>query len=509
MSITDAQYDAWLAGDNPRCLLIEAKCWHGGDETTGQGGAEITRYLSNLGYVSGPADAPANQPYDDILANSPSLSMGIDQPLAVGTIEVWNLDGSLDGWLDDSWDGRDIAWHLGDPSWPRADFRQIFAGTVDNLAGAGQQKLALNVRDRKERLNLPIQLSQVPDGPNAGELIPVALGVLFNAEPQYRQPPGYDPFYLVHDGPFYGVLDVRANGVGAAFIGLPQDGIFFITSGVPVGRVTADFNGAVGAGGVLIKWPAECVQYLVETRAGFAGWCDADNFDAFDDRAQIENLAIGKYIRSRENLLAVIDEIAASVGSYWHFDRAGKIRIWRLDAPVYGAAARAFDVDDFAEGGLELDRIEPPVRAVRLGQKKNWSVQDKDGLADAVSAADRELYGAEYGYVATAANSTVPGAVTFENDTLLLVHPGAPLPDLQGTLIAHETATEAVRRASLRRIQRRVYKASLNARAIGLNLGDQISVVHPRLGFAAGADAIVIGIEESPSLGKVVLTLWR
>lgn len=178
--VTDAQYRDWLSTEHDRCLLIEAQCWHDG--------AEHTVYLGNLGYISLPTDILPNQPYDAILASAPTITMALDSPLAIADIEVLNLDGELDAWLDWSWDGREISWWLGDKSWSRADFRQVFAGVIDSVAGHGPNTLALKIRDLKEWINRPLQVNLIAGGPNKGTEIPLCFGYVRNISPPLVDP---------------------------------------------------------------------------------------------------------------------------------------------------------------------------------------------------------------------------------------------------------------------------------------------------------------------------------
>lgn len=237
-TVVDADYDAWLAGNYSRCLLVEAKCWHGG--------AEIVRYFSNLPYMSGQGDIPANQPYDDILASPPSISWSIDQPLTANDFEVWNRDGSLDSWLSDGWDGRHIRFYLGDPTWGRADFRLIFVGVLDGISSASYDRVAFKLRDKMERLNKPVQANLVASGPAANTPVPLSYGQCFNVEPVLLDGSTYK--FKVHDGAIQAVSQVRSNGsvIGAVTVDATHGE--FTLSSKPAGQVTADVWG-VGGGG--------------------------------------------------------------------------------------------------------------------------------------------------------------------------------------------------------------------------------------------------------------------
>jgi hypothetical protein len=183
VSISDAQYAEWLrSSGHRRCILAEAKVY--------AGGAEITRYISNLGYVTAPGDTPANTYYKEILLGAPRVSSGIDQAMSIGEIVLYNADGSLDGWLSDGWDGRDIVLLIGNPAWPRADFRPWLTGVIDHISAPSLDTLALSLRDKKERLNAPVQTDLYATGSATGQPKPLAYGYLKNCEPILKSVPG-------------------------------------------------------------------------------------------------------------------------------------------------------------------------------------------------------------------------------------------------------------------------------------------------------------------------------
>jgi hypothetical protein len=480
MSISDDQYRAWLAADGKqRCLLIEAKCYHSG--------SEITRYFSNYAYITGPSETPANQPYEDILASTPSFRMSIDAPLAVGDLEIRNENGERDSWLDDGWDGRAITMYLGDPNWARADFRTILTGIIEDIASADRSKLAFSVRDRKEKLNVPVQTALYSGGAIDNQPKPLACGQPANITPVLIDPANL--IYQVHDGAIYDILGVRDKGVAVAFTEDLATGTFALSAS-PDGSITCDVVGA-NPSGTSPQSPADIIQYLVTREILTTGDIDAASFAAFAPGG----LNIGLYLRERRNLVDVVDEIVATAGGYWYFDRSGKLKLWRLDSPT-GTAVAEFDADDIEAGGLRIIRRELPVYRQRLGVDRNWTIQGADDLAATIT--DREIYAQEFAQIRLIENSGIKTA-----------HPAALEPDVVPTLYRGFDVDEEARRATLRAVPRHVYEARMTGGAFQLNLGDEIKLTHPRFGFESGANAIVIGIEEAPSRNRVTLELWR
>lgn len=235
-AIDDADYAAWLAGNPVRCLLAELECWHAG--------AVTTRYLGNIGWQSGQYDTPANQPYDPLLAEEPTISWSIDQALTAQDIQVVNRDGSLDGWLDDAWDGRRITLWLGDPAWSRQDFRLVFSGVLDGIASADPGTLTLKVRDATERLNQPVQSNLIADGPHANTPKPLAFGRPFNLTPVLDG----TGRYLIHDGAVQAVSAARDKAAPTAVVPDLAGGAFDLADGA-LGDITVDAWGVGTTGG--------------------------------------------------------------------------------------------------------------------------------------------------------------------------------------------------------------------------------------------------------------------
>jgi hypothetical protein len=483
-AVSEPEYQAWLRADGvQRVVLVEANYY--------ADGAEQTRYLSNYPYVSGPGDIPANTAYEDILAGVPSFRVGIDLPLAIGDLEVWNENGERDGWLDDSWGGRDVAIFLGDPNWSRNAFRQILAGVIDDITAPAPDRLSLSVRDKKEKLNKEAHIAVWGSGSLAGNPVPIALGECYNIAPQlYNDALLY---YGVH-GPITSFVQVRNGGWPMATTDNASTGTTALAA-EPEGQITCDVLGEPdGISNLYVNTCADIIKLLVLSRGLAPSEIDYGSFDAFNT---LNSSAIGLFLEGRRNLVEVIDEILASAGGHWYFDRLGRLKLWRLDAPTGTAVAR-FDADDVVENGLRILRREPPFKTLKLGQKKNWTVQDKDALLGAVTAEWREKYGSEW--------LSPPAAAT--NSGITAAHKNALSPDLIPTLFVDATA-EATRRAALYSQPRTVYEAVMFAGPFQLELGNEITLDHPRFGFAGGANAIVIGLEEQPTRNRVRLELWK
>lgn len=488
--ISDADYQTWLSRDTPRCVLVEAKAY--------SGGAETTRYLSNISFTSRPSDGPANIAYEERIRAVPGFSAQLSELFtgsslpSWGDLEIINESGSIDSWLNDAWDGRALKMYIGDPAWPKNDFRLVLDGVAADIYAKDRTTLALRLRDKTWRLNVPAQTSLIGGSTaNANNPKPLCYGECFNVEPVLIDAALHK--YQVHDGAINAISAVRDSGVAVSYTADASAGTFTLST-TPAGRVTADVQGAK-PGGVYLTKCADIVQDLVTARSTLtAADIDTANFTAFNATCP---QTLGLYVRARENLIPLIDSLVVSVGGFWTFSRAGMLQLGRLETPA-GTPVISLTADDVAEDGISVRRRDLPVETYRVGYKKNFTVQ-RDGLAGAVTDADRAAYGAEY-LVESSTNAGVKTAFLLAQN-----------PDIDGTLIAgaSDAAIEAARLAALFSVIRSVYEVDGYALPFKASLGNVVSLDHPRFGFAGGALAIVVGMVERTTNSKAKLLLWK
>lgn len=492
MTISDAQYQAWLAVDNKaRIVIVEAQAY--------SGGMLVSRYMSNYPFVSTPTDTPPNQAYDDLVLSIPQFSTRMNEQLvgqstpAWGDLEIANENGNRDSWLtDDAWDGRSIKLYLGDKSWPKSDFRKILDGTIADIYARDQRTLSLKIRDKQWTLNVPAQTSLI-GGSTANKDLPIPLcyGECFNVEPVLIDAAAHQ--YQVHDGAVNAITAVYDNGVSVGFTATLGGGTFVLTS-APAGRITADVQGAK-PGGAYLTQCADIMQHLITTRSALTtGDLDAASFTAFNATAP---QALGLYVRDRRNLIELLDMLIKSVGGWYGFSRDGLLQLGQLQAPA-GTAAVSLTRDDLAEGSLRCLRRLVPVTTVRLGYRHNWTVQT-DGVAGAASESRRADLASEY-LVSKALDTAIKTA-----------HPLALEPDMEGSLmtVQADCDAEAARRLSLWGVTRAVYGFDGFSAPSRVTLGQVVELTHPRFGFAAGAKAVVVGIVEQPTKNRISLEIWK
>jgi len=156
---------AWLEDQTSiRCLLVEVTAKDVVANT------EVTFYLSNSGFVtSGTTGAITYLPYlTGNLQTTESLTIDGGLSMSFGDIQIANLNGELDTWLDNTkyiWVNRSIQVYLGDPRWSKDTttlddvhtvFEKVFDGVIADVDSSSRDYLNIKVRDKSQRLNYPV-----------------------------------------------------------------------------------------------------------------------------------------------------------------------------------------------------------------------------------------------------------------------------------------------------------------------------------------------------------------
>jgi hypothetical protein len=492
VTTTPDSYITWLASDNvQRIILAEVQTY--------SGGTVITRYLSNAPFVSAPTDSPPNQPYDDLIVSIPQFSnrmteqfVGQSSP-AWGDIEIINEDGVRDSWLNDAWDGRDVTLYLGDSNWTKSQFQKIMTGTIADIYAKDRSTLALRIRDKQWKLNVPVQTNLIGGTTaNRGLPIPLCYGECFNVEPVLTD--SALKRYQVHEGEIEDITEVRDNGISVAFTKDLASGTFTLTAS-PAGRITCDVKGAKPAGIYLTKCADIVLDLLLKRTQMTTSDIDTQSFSQFTSTCP---QTLGLYIRDRENMLVILDMLVKSVGGWYGFSRDGLLQLGRLELPSLGTVALSLIADDVQEGQLRQIRKQTPIATVRLGYKRNWTVQE-DGLAGGVSITNRAAFARDY-LVSTATDLSVK-----------TIHPLALEPDLEGTLLVTQgdADAESARRLALYSVVRAVYSADGFAAAARINIGQVIQLTHPRFDFNVGVSGTIVGVVEQPTKNRLTLEIWK
>lgn len=507
MSLSDADYAAWLAADaTERCILVEM-------EYRDSGGSTVTAYLSTGPFVSGPDDTPANQAYSAVIVETPIFAQTMSDVLYgrttanFGAIVVDNGDGAFDGWITQNFSGRALRMYLGGPAWSRADYRSVWTGVIATLTVNGTNSLAVHTQSREHLLSQMVTSTKITSGDSAGKYRPLCYGTCSNVPCMLLDNATHK--YAVNTADVYAISEVRLDGIALAGADWTDnsDGTFSLDVAA-TGQVTADVQGMY-SGGTLFQYIKEIVKDICVTRGPF--------LEADFDTTTWTNLnttfpqKLGLYMEQPRPINELMDEICGSVGAFYYVNRDGKIVIKQF--ALSGTETLSIGVDQIAAQGLNITGVLQPMDKLKRGYARNWTPQQlnqsehdisvfKDGggfVTDVyydtggarstdVTEANREKYRNHYQWK-LAENA---GAANI----LKRVEPA-----MQGTLLtdATECNTEATRWLALWSAPRVKYGVRAFTDGALVNLGDRVKVTHPRYGLADGATGTVIAVRDHPA----------
>jgi len=369
MAISDPQYTSWLSNQSAaRCLLVEV--------VVNVANVETTRYLSTIGYVTLPTDILANKSYLPIISGgmvfSESIELEGSSGVQLGDIELQNLNGEFDTWLDDVWANRQISVFVGDASWARADFRQVFSGIVANIDAKSSKSLNLTITDKLQRLNSVISEVKLGGvGADEDQLIPLTFGEVVNVSPFSSNEPTHE--FTVHTSAIEDIIEVRDFGVPVSFTKQLATGKFTLNQN-PAGTVTCSVQGDKPA--LYTNTIADTITRIVKdygkTTEKFTDTdLDLVNLAAFDVANQ---QPIGIYINGKENIISVIESLASSVGANVLMSKEGKLRLLQINLPAVGAPF-IITPSDMVVDSLSIETRVPVIASVKLGYCKNYTLQ--------------------------------------------------------------------------------------------------------------------------------------
>jgi len=494
-------------------------------------GTETLYWCSGKGFTTKTTDTPASTPIAPRIiepANLARLVFGDGRTagrsqVGGGELVLNNADGGLNALLDYGLDGRAISIWVGEQgaAYP-SGFARVFRGTMEQPE-VSATRAVVRLRDRQAELDRPIQTTKFA-GTNSGATgvegtaddlkgrpKPLAYGRCYNVAPP--QVNASLLIYQVHDGAVQAIDAVYDGGLAYTLAGDDPDLAtlqaatvaagdyrtclaegYFRLGTLPAGLVTADVQG--DATGSYVSSVAGIVERIVTTRGGLAsGDVDAAAVAALNTA---NSAVVGIWVDQERSILDVLDELCASIGAYYYFDTAGDLVLGRLDAPA-SPSVTLTDVEIIAierQATRDQGRGLPAYRVI-LGWQRNWTVQDD--VLGAVSEA-RKAWLAEAVRTVTATDVSVqtkhPLAPELRRDTLLAVSSAA--------------SAEATRLQALYGVRRDMVRCRvrLDATNAAIDLGDVVRVQTSRLGYSAGRDFVVLGVETTGARNRMTLTLW-
>lgn len=519
---------AWLGGNNRRCILVEftinkLTANSVGSDTTATG--TQTLYYSTSGYLTTTSDVYYQPLVMGGLKFTESLSADGGISVTYGDIELANKNGELDAYLDNAkyiWVNGTINIYYGDPTWlstnlsaVHSNFEQIFSGVIADIDSRNIEVLNVKVRDKLQRLNTPITDIKIgtygtwaPAGnqTNKDSIKPIIFGEVFNVSPVLIDPApntGAAEF-IINNGATAEVIEVRDNGVPITVLSVePSTGTFRIANPL-IGTITVDARGQNNSvtftGGVATLQAGTYTNTIASNIALIATqWgsnpanrltlseIDGANFLAFSINAD----PIGVYITDKENTLDICNNLASSVGAQLFITRQGKLQILRYGVPTTDTSVTITTSDILLNSMGIFNRAE--IRAAtKIGYCKNWTVQPD--LVTAIPTSHKNTYAAEW-ITVTEINTTTKAnykldAEPAQIDTLLI--------------------TDAAAQAEAQRINalysntsKTTYSFRGTTALLLLKLGQPVVLKYPRFGLNAGVTGQVVSLSPDWIAGTI------
>jgi hypothetical protein len=443
----------WIMSDDALpTLLVEVT-------VTAQQGLDKTLYLSTSGYVTRPTDSPASEVYipciNRIGSVKETLSLTGTPALTAGDIELNNSELDLDPWLDYVWSNRDINVYLGDVSWPRAQFKLVFSGVVDDLSVRDRYTLNIELRSSLDRLNYPLSSESLEDGTP----IPLAFGEVSNVTPVLKD--ASTLLYKVHTRAIGGIAEVRDSGVPVGFTVSETDSSEFTLNNQPFGTITCTVHG--DADPVYVDDAASLIQRIATQFGNPSTRLQESDIDAsaMSGFSATHPQCVGLYASGTDNTLSVMQELAASLGAGVLVDKFGKLSISSLNDPTGNPVMTVTDFDIEEGSFYRSDRLKPmPARKLAFNQNHTPQTDTAAGIPEA----HRKEWAEEWKYV------------TAKNDTAAELFRISDPPEAEATnLQVHTDAqAEVTRRLSMFDRQRYIAEFEGLRKLLLVEVGDEI-----------------------------------
>lgn len=498
--------------------------------TNAAGDTTVLRY-GTAGHITGPGETPANAYYEPRIKPLSSISRAMfgggtygNNRVGFGDLQLANTDGGLDGIKDFGFDGRDLVLRLGAPGaaypsgWP-----VVFKGTIEQAEFTWKQA-SFRLRDKLMLLDRPYVearyagTNSLPNGLEGtaqdlkGRVKPHAHGKVFNVAPACCNTSrliyevgvcnSVDALYdrgiaLTAGAAYTDQTDMETNAPAAGQYRAWVAGGYVRLGSTPAGMVTADLTEGASAA-------ARTVAQIIKQIALDMGVASGDISSADVTALDTANASVvGVWAADDANALSLMDQLAASVGAWYGFDRLGVLRMGRLIAPS-GTPAATLTIDEIIDG--KIDRVANsdeghglPSWRVTVNHSRNYTPQPND-LAGAVTDARRAwLALSQRGSVAedAAVQTQYLLAPELNRDTLLTA--------------AADAATEAARLLALYKVKRETFSAAVRVDATlaqALDLGTVVSLQVPRFGLTAGKLFLIVGLDADYARNALNLTLW-
>lgn len=484
---------------------------------------ERTLYLSDIGFMSSPADTPADTywqrrleyPLQARASMFSGSAIGGRSEVTLGTVTLANDDGALDVFATYDWSGRSIEARWTAKEEPTfADFALIFAGSAERLVPG--DLLTIELRDRQVLLDAPYQIA----------IFQGTGGIEGPAEMKNRRKPRllgrrerFEPvlinqallIYIYGVGASGGVLYAHDGGMqltaGADYADYAAlaaatvapgtyatcNALSLIRLGDQLGSVLTITADGVKVGGSVIRTFGAMLDYIVTTDTEFTSGDFASGTLTAINAAAPQELGHWYDGSGETSVRSVLDFLAQSPLAYYFVNVAGEIEVGLFGEPA------AIPDHVFEEG--DIFEIEPLPAARRLKRQvvryghRARPLAESEVLGNIQGAAredaKREWAQEEYLSAAVAAEAKIADDETL--DSAFVTSPAAQ--------------AEAERRVDLSGPARTPFRVVVPL-TNGLGIGQTVKIVHPRHGLAAGKSFIVLMVDPDAREQTHTIEVW-
>jgi hypothetical protein len=505
------------------------------------GALETLRYCTGVGYVTKPAETPANTIYYPRVISPGSYERHMWAAGATrgagsvnaGVVELANLDGGLDYLLNYDFDGRAITILRGDQRAARASFTTVLVGTLDQL-DVTESTVTARIRDRRSEVADKLLVTTRYGGTNVlpagidgtiddikGQTMPLVLG----------SPAGFEPtrvnssklIYHLSADPVAAIGGVWEGG-NAIPVGTSRANAAALEATAPA-AATYDYSLGSGAEGCYIRLGSS-PSLPITASANLSAAKAADIANAVLQRAGVSsgdilgvaalNLSAdggcGHFVAAGAGAKVgdVLDLVLGSVGASWTPNRLGKFNLTMLVVPT-GPAVVTFTEQQLLNTSGSVIVLQPtadqsrgiPTYQVKLGYARTFLTLSGANVAGAVTAARKDYLANEYRYTVWSMPAIWdPATSTGRNPT------SQPMEFNTCLMTALFSNTEASRLINLYGARRLLVTIVVPPElASAVDLGTTISIATDRFGLA-GKFLLVIGMIEDFANNQTTIYAW-
>ena len=299
--------------------------------------------------------------------------------------------------------------------------------------------------------------------------------------------------------PLYASTDEILNDVNVpppGYYGVYLNGGLLRLGSPPAGQVTADVTEGASAP---MRTAGQLFTKVLQRAGKVGGDWSASDVTALDAALPA---VTGFWTADPTTFADTLDLLAATAGGWWGVDATGVYRLKQLLAPS-GTPVLSLTANDLLRPLALLpvtdDSRGLPTWRSTLRYSRNYTVQSGTALAGVVADDRRNFLSLQWREARS------------EMVSVQATHRLAPEVSEESLLLnASDAGTEVLRRQVLRSILRHRYELvlQLNDDTKALDLGDVVSLTHPRYGLSAGALFRIIGIEPDAMARTLTLQVW-